>query len=235
MVVGGLQKTSLIDFPGQVACVVFLSGCNFACPYCHNPDLVSGGDSAATGDGIEPVLAHLRRRRALLDAVVISGGEPTLNAGLEKLCAAIKQLGYRVKIDTNGSRPKQIRRLLDRGLVDYIAMDIKTDPARYGPFVRDGTTEAVLMESVGLIMERSPAYEFRTTCAKPLVDETVIAAIARRIRGAQCYVLQPFQGGRILNPDFFNGIPAVCSQDELRRWQAAAAAWVVECRIRDGG
>ena len=133
---GGLQKYSLIDFPGKVSCVLFLSGCNFDCPYCHNPDLVRGEQLCSSSKDEAEIYAFLERRKGLLDGVVISGGEPTLVEDLAPLCEKIKGMGYPVKMDTNGSRPKVIKRLTDESLVDYIAMDIKTAPSRYATLVK---------------------------------------------------------------------------------------------------
>jgi pyruvate formate lyase activating enzyme len=128
MIFGGLQKNSFSDYPGGISCVVFLTGCNFHCPYCHNPDLARG----ATADGGELSLPWLRdfltARKGFLDAVVVSGGEPTLQTDLAELCACVREAGYPLKLDTNGSNPDALRRLLAENLVDYIAMDVKTAP-----------------------------------------------------------------------------------------------------------
>ena len=135
MVFGGLQKNSLIDYPGKVSCVLFLSGCNFDCPYCHNPDLAKDSSLCPVLLDEKAVFDFLQRRKGFLDGVVISGGEPTLQKDLLVLCKKIKELGYLIKLDTNGSRPQVIKRLIDEGLVDYIAMDIKTDPFHYSPLI----------------------------------------------------------------------------------------------------
>ena len=125
MRIGGLQKNSLIDYPGKISSVIFLSGCNFDCPFCHNPDLVRGCLSY-TADLCSPdVCQFLKQRRGFLDGVVISGGEPTLDENLMDFCESIKQLGYPIKLDTNGSRPRILKQLIDDGLIDYIAMDLK--------------------------------------------------------------------------------------------------------------
>ena len=159
---GGLQKSSLIDFPGKVSCVLFFSGCNFDCPYCHNPDLVNGSGEPASFDE-KSVHGFLEKRKGLLDGVVISGGEPTLQSDLVSLCEKVKRMGYSVKLDTNGSRPQALKRLIKDGLLDYIAMDIKTDPACYSPFTRGETHPDDIFSSIGIIMDSGLAYEFRTT------------------------------------------------------------------------
>ncbi|MBR9981399.1 MAG: anaerobic ribonucleoside-triphosphate reductase activating protein, partial [Desulfatitalea sp.] len=130
MILAGLQKNSLIDFPGRVSCVAFVTGCNFACPYCHNPMLARGAYPQRIT--VPQLLDFLLPRRKLIDGVVISGGEPTLHPGLPDLCRAIRNAGMAVKLDTNGSRPAVLDRLIHLGLVDFVAMDIKTAPASYG-------------------------------------------------------------------------------------------------------
>jgi len=133
MIIGGLHKNSLIDYPGKISCVIFLSGCNFDCPYCHNPELAKGR-SLSTGYLSEDLIFDfLGSRKGFLDGVVVSGGEPTLQKGLISFCEKIRLMDYPVKLDTNGSRPEVIKKLIDEDLVNYIAMDIKTDPSHYTP------------------------------------------------------------------------------------------------------
>jgi pyruvate formate lyase activating enzyme len=232
MRIGGLQKQSLIDYPGQIACVVFLSGCNFACPYCHNPQLARG--EAFDGFFSDPDRFHqfLDERRSFLDAVVISGGEPTLHQELPELCANVKSRGYRVKLDTNGSRPAMIRHLIEDALVDYVAMDIKTDPCRYSEGNGLKATPTTLLESIEMIMDAAPAYEFRTTCVRPFVNESVIESIACQIKGAERYFLQRFQRQNLLSPDFFRDIDPTISSEEITRLHALAARWVQHCAVR---
>ena len=195
MIFGGLQKTSLIDYPGKVCSVLFISGCNFACPYCHNPQLVKGGMKQGSFIEEDRVFEFLEKRKTILDGVVISGGEPTLSGGLLSLCENIKQMGYQVKLDTNGSQPEVIKRLIDDSLVDYIAMDIKTDPHHYPPLIQRDPEPDLLIESIHIIMASAPDYEFRTTCVRPIVDEQIIESIAATIEGAKRYALQPFHQG----------------------------------------
>ena len=131
MRIGGLQKSSLIDYPGKVSSVIFCVGCNFDCPYCHNPELVTGCSACPADLSDEKIFDFLRQRVGFLDGVVISGGEPTLQKDLVDICTRVKALGYPVKMDTNGSRPKVLQRLIEEDLVDYIAMDLKTGPLQY--------------------------------------------------------------------------------------------------------
>jgi pyruvate formate lyase activating enzyme len=230
--IGGLQKQSFIDFPGRISCVVFLAGCNFACPYCHNPRLVKdpGGDPQAPT--VASVLEFLERRRGFLEGVVISGGEPTLNRELPEFCRRIKGLGYVLKLDTNGSRPRVLKGLIAGQLVDYIAMDVKTEPERYAGCLAADCAPGVIQASVRLLMSSGVDYEFRTTCVKPLVTAETIAAIARMIAGSRRYALQPFRGGGILRPDFFEGVDPAFSASEMEGLRRIAAPRVGACTLR---
>jgi pyruvate formate lyase activating enzyme len=232
MVIGGIQKHSLIDYPGKVGCVVFLAGCNLDCPYCHNPQLTGEPGSGPDRIAPEDALAFLAQRRGFLDGVVISGGEPTLHPGLPDFCARIKSLGYPVKLDTNGSRPQMLRRLIRAGLVDYLAMDIKTEPERYEGGIASRFDCSALLASLQLILESGLDYEFRTTCAKPLVTPGAIESIARRIQGCRRYCLQAFRENVILHPEFFGGADPACSVEEMAHLRRIAEPWVQTCMVR---
>ena len=230
LVVAGLQKTSLIDFPGKVSCVVFLSGCNFSCPYCHNPELAQGGYPARLS--LAEVMAFLQSRRAFLDGVVISGGEPCLRPDLPVLCRAIRELGLAVKLDTNGSRPDVLEQVIDAALVDYIAMDLKTAPDNYGPpLCPEGSGKAVV-KSIDLIMKSSVDYEFRTTCVPPFVDEEIMKRMAGAIKGARRYILQKFNPATVLDPGFFPSGRKAPGADRLLNLQSLAEPLVSSCTIR---
>ncbi len=232
MVFGGLQKNSLINYPEKVSCVIFLSGCNFHCPYCHNPDLAKGRTATSFPLDEAWVCDFLDRRRGFLDGVVISGGEPTLQEELPALCKKIKQMDYPIKLDSNGSRPKVIESLIDGGLVDYIAMDIKADPFQYAPFIVKDYNPDHILTSIRLIMDSSLDYEFRTTCVKPIVDEKGIENIASLIEGANSYVLQRFRPKSVLNPEFFRGTVSNYDEEDLLSLKSIAESWVDECVIR---
>ena len=232
MDIGGLQKSSLIDYPGKVSCVLFLSGCNFDCPYCHNPDLARGCAHCPASLQNGGLFSFLEKRRHFLDGVVISGGEPTLQGDLIPLCRRIKEMGYPVKLDTNGSRPKVLASLLEEGLVDYLAMDIKTDPFCYAPTIRKHFDPSALLTSIRLIMEQAPDYEFRTTCVSPLVDEGVVETIARLICGADLYALQHFQGRCVLHPEYFQESHRRIDDETLERFRDIAAPYVRRCIVR---
>jgi pyruvate formate lyase activating enzyme len=232
MRIGGLQKQSLIDYPGRISCVLFTSGCNFACPYCHNPQLTGAPDRTAPGFRIDDFLAFLEERRTLLEGVVISGGEPTLHADLPELCRRVKALGFPLKLDTNGSRPQMIKRLIAEGLVDYLAMDIKTEPERYAGEIDPRSDSGALLESLQAIMASGIDYEFRTTCVKPWVTPATVARIACLIQGSRLYALQTFRSDRLLQPDFFNGMDAAFSPEEMATLQRIAEPHVSCCTWR---
>jgi len=232
MFFGGLQKSSLIDYPGKLSSVIFLSGCNFDCPYCHNPGLVKG----CRGDHPELVpdwiFNFLETRKGFLDGVVISGGEPTLQSDLADLCSRIKALGYPVKLDTNGSRPAVLQHLIAEGLVDYIAMDLKTDPLHYSLFVKKDYDPQPILSSIQSIMKSGVDYEFRTTCVKPIVSSRIIENIARLIQGAQLYALQRFRSADVLHPDFFEDRNCDYDDEELAYLKGYAQKWVKRCIVR---
>ncbi|MGD2127264.1 MAG: anaerobic ribonucleoside-triphosphate reductase activating protein [Desulfobacteraceae bacterium] len=232
MFFGGLQKNSLIDYPGKLSCVCFLAGCNFDCPYCHNPGLVRGQLSNASGFDEQGFYDFLDRQKGFLDGVVVSGGEPTLERDLAALCEKIKQIGYPVKLDTNGSRPQIIKGLIDQGLVDYIAVDIKTDPVRYPHFTKKDCNPDLILSSIRIVMESNLAYEFRTTCVRPIVDAYVIESIARTIEGAKLYALQAFHDTEVLHPEFLQGSMSAYDQDEMMVLKSIAEPWVKGCVVR---
>ena len=232
MHLGGLQKSSLVDYPGKLSSVIFFAGCNFDCPYCHNPGLVRGCEGGGVDITPNHVCEFLQQRQGFLDGVVVSGGEPTLQPDLPDLCKKIKGFGYPVKLDTNGSRPRVIKRLIGEGLVDYIAMDLKTDPKWYATYIKANCNVTAILASIEIIMESAIAYEFRTTCLKPIVTTTVIENISRLIKGARLYALQRFHKSRMLHPDFFKEINYEYTDDELMQLKAVAEPWVKQCIVR---
>lgn len=232
MRIGGMQKNSFIDYPGKVSGVLFAAGCNFDCPYCHNPQLVRSGGA---GDAViekSDIFDFLAARRGLLDGVVISGGEPTLQTDLVDFCERIHEMGFPIKLDTNGSRPQIIAELIERGAVDYVAMDLKTEPEGYAPLICKKNDPESIIESVHLIMDSGIDYEFKTTCVKPLVDEKVVENIGRLIRNARLYALQQCHSAKVLHPEFFETETRLYTDTDLKRLQSAAAPWVRECILR---
>ena len=232
MHIGGIQKHSFIDYPGKVSCVIFLSGCNFGCPYCHNPQLTGEPGIRPDRVAVSDALMFLDERRGFLDGVVISGGEPTLHADLPDFCARVKRLGYPVKLDTNGSRPQMLTRLIREGLVDYVAMDVKTDPARYEGCVAGRCDSSALLAGMRVIMASGLDHEFRTTCVKPLVTPGTVERIARLIQGCRRYALQPFKAATLLHPEFFSTFDPACSPAEMDRLKCIAEPWVQTCLVR---
>lgn len=168
MRISGLQKMTLLDYPGKIACTVFLGGCNFRCPFCHNGELLDGAMTPVMEE--EEFLAFLSKRMGLLDAVCVSGGEPTLQPGLADLLEEIKKMGYLVKLDTNGSRPEILKDLVSRGLLDYVAMDIKNAPHRYGQTAGVTVQMEQIEESIRFLLEDRVDYELRTTVVEQLHD-----------------------------------------------------------------
>lgn len=231
MRIGGLQKYSLIDYPPRISCVLFTSGCNFHCPYCHNPELSAPGPNAAALE-MEQVFSFLSARRKYLDAVVISGGEPTLHPDLPGLCRDIKSMGLLLKLDTNGSRPDMIARLTEERLVDYIAMDIKTAPDRYAPLICEHIDPGVICESAEMILHAGVAHEFRTTCVKPLIDEAAVESIAGLIRGADLHAIQRPRTRNVLCPEFFRDTKRIFTEETLSRFRAVFAAAAKRAIIR---
>lgn len=193
----GLNKTTLLDYPGHVAAVLFTGGCNFRCPYCHNRDLVLNSNSLVPLAADE-IFALLRKRRKVLTGVCITGGEPTLHPDLPDLVRQIRQLGYLVKLDTNGTNPQMLDSLIQAGLIDYCAMDIKNAPEKYSITTGAGTDSArfflsAVNDSVQILMRQSRIpYEFRTTVVKELHDEDNLLAISHWISGAKAYFLQSY-------------------------------------------
>ena len=188
----GLQKLTLLDFPGKMACTVFTGGCNFRCPFCHNASLVL----APGQDGTIPeeeVLALLRRRRGILDGICVTGGEPLLQPDLADFLRRCRAEGAQIKLDTNGALPDRLQALTAQGLVDFVAMDLKNSRARYGETVGvPGLDLAPVEESVRFLLQGTVPYEFRTTVVRGLHTADDLAAIADWIAGAQSYWLQQF-------------------------------------------
>ena len=193
MRIAGLQKLTLLDFPEHTAATVFLPGCNFRCPFCHNAALVLGAGDATGDTPVEEFFAFLDKRHGLLDGVCITGGEPLLQPELADFCARIKGAGFAVKLDTNGSFPDRLRELVESELVDYVALDVKNAPERYAETVGvPGFDLAPVAASVDYLLASAVPYEFRTTVCAPLHTPEEMAGIGRWLKGAKRYFLQPF-------------------------------------------
>ena len=191
MDIQGLEKMTLLDWPGKVACTVFLGGCNFRCPFCHNSGLIDGPMPEALSTDL--FFAFLEKRRGLLDGVCVTGGEPLLRPDLAQLLERIKSLGYAVKLDTNGSQPGRLTRLCQAGLVDYVAMDIKNSPARYALTCGlEGMDLEPVRQSAACLMSGKVDYEFRTTVVRQFHTREDMLEIGRWLSGARRYFLQAF-------------------------------------------
>lgn len=213
----GFQKMTLLDYPGRVACTLFTGGCNMRCPFCHNALLVTELDESSERYEEAEVLAYLTRRQGLLDGVCVTGGEPTLQPGLESFLREVKRLGYAVKLDTNGTRPAVLATLVEAGLVDYVAMDVKNSPDRYAATAGVSEEEiAGVFESMDYLLGGVVDYEFRTTVVRELHTPEDIAAISRRIKGARRYYLQCFKdSGDLICNGWSAHTPA--TMEEMRR------------------
>ncbi len=200
MRIAGLQKLSLVDFPGHLAAVVFAQGCNFRCGYCHNPELV---DPRGHFDcDAERVLSDLSHRKKLIEGVVVTGGEPTICPGLAEFLEKIKEMGFLVKLDTNGSNPGILWELLKEQLVDYVAVDIKTSPGRYALVSGSPDMGALVSESARWVLLATIPYEFRTTCVPGIVGEEDFREISSLVKGAGKYCLQQFNPSITLDEAF---------------------------------
>ncbi len=212
MKIGDIQRFSLIDYPGRICAIIFTQGCNFRCPYCHNPELVEPS-LYGTGVAEREVMAFLERRRGKLDAVSITGGEPLLQRDLITFIEQVRALGYMVKIDTNGSFPQVLKEMLDKGLLDYIAMDVKAPLEKYREVVKASIQPESIAQSIQLIMNSGIDYEFKTTVVNSLLTGQDLEKIGILIKGAKRYFLQQFVPSKTLDPAFMNEKP--WADDEL--------------------
>ncbi|RMH81331.1 MAG: anaerobic ribonucleoside-triphosphate reductase activating protein [Acidobacteria bacterium] len=227
--VGGLQSLSLIDYPGKPACVIFTQGCNFRCGYCYNVELVLP-EKFGELIPVHEILRFLERRVGLIEGVVITGGEPTIQVGLDSFISEVKKMGYLVKLDTNGSMSKVLKRLIDEGAVDYVAMDIKAPLVKYDEVVGVKVDKPSLLESIRLIMTSGVEYEFRTTVVKEQLSKEDILQIVELIKGAKKYYLQKFIPGKTLDPNFSNR--STYSDEEFKQILSSIKDYFVQCSLR---
>ena len=229
MFICGLQKLTLLDFPGRMACTVFTGGCNFRCPFCHNAALVLPEQIRPDTDE-EQVLRFLEKRQGVLEGVAVTGGEPLLHKDIDSFLEKVRAMGYKIKLDTNGSFPDKLIALVNAGLVDRVAMDIKNSPALYGKTVGlDEADMAAIERSKNFLLEGTVEYEFRTTTVKGLHTVESIRAAAEWIAGAKEYYLQQFKdSGNVLRPDGLGSF----DEEEMRALADAAAEFVPAVRVR---
>lgn len=207
MLLKGLQKLTLLDYPGKMACTVFSGGCNFKCPFCHNASLVLGERVQSTPTlEVEEFFAFLEKRKNILEGVCVSGGEPTLSPDILSFLNNIKELGFLVKLDSNGYRPDVLRAAIDGGLVDYVAMDIKNSKEKYGMTVGiENFDIAPIIESTQILMAGKVDFEFRTTLVRELHTEEDMHKIGEWLRGDEKYFIQTFKDSGDLILDKFSG------------------------------
>ncbi len=232
MLIGALQRFSLLDYPGKISCIVFTQGCNFRCPYCHNPELV---DSRLFMPKIMPQVffSFLEKRIQKIDAVVITGGEPTIQSDLPDFVQKIKTLGFQVKLDTNGSHPEVLSALLEKKLLDYIAMDIKAPLDLYekvSGVSKNGSLNTAILKSIELIIKSNVDHEFRTTIVKDLLSKADILAIAGMVKGAQSYILQNFVPSKTLDHTFLDC--TTFNQSDLDDLLQRLEALHLKCEVR---
>lgn len=228
MQIYGFQKTTLLDFPGYVASTIFCGGCNFRCPYCHNRDLVLNPEKLPVIPE-EEVLTHLQKRRGILDGVCITGGEPALQPDLEQFIRKVRELGLKVKLDTNGYRPEVLMDLCRKGLIDYVAMDIKGAPEQYERITGVKPWDFNRIQaSVYFLMSGNIPYEFRTTVVKELHSCEDLRRISAWISGAEAYYLQNYQDSdQVIQPGFH-----AYSPEELKHMCELVRQKVPAARVR---
>ncbi len=246
MIIGGLEKFSLIDYPGELSAVIFTQGCNFKCPFCHNPMLVDASLEAGKKENklrfSEEREGHpfvkkgdlfdfLKSRIDKLDGVVVTGGEPTIHKDLPQFLSEIKEMGFKIKLDSNGSNPEVLDFLIKQGMVDFLAMDIKGDPDKYKEAVGVDLDFSVIRKSVKIIMSSSILYEFRTTLVPDLVGEKEIKKIGTEIKGADKWCLQKFISHTpLVNQDFRKkrSLP----EEEVENLKKIASGYVSNLELR---
>jgi|SRR3989338_1849432 len=229
MIIGGLQKFSLIDYPGKTCAIIFTRGCNFRCRYCHNPELVIP-EKYAPEIPLSQIYDFLENRRGKLDAVSITGGEPTQHSDLIELMKKIKNMGFLVKLDSNGSRPEMLKKIISKKLVDYLAMDIKAPLEDYHKIMGWRVPVEKLKRSIDLIINSDIDYEFRTTIVKSLTSKNDLREIAKIIKGAKKYFLQKFIPTKLNDPSLME--ETSYSEEELKKLALELAAYVKHCDIR---
>ena len=229
--IAGLQKMTLLDYPGKVACTVFLQGCNYRCPFCHNSELLGGGEPFMTE---EAFFAFLDSRRGLLDGVAVTGGEPTLTPNLREFLKGIKERGFSVKLDTNGSRPAVLKALVGEGLVDHVAMDVKNSPRLYDRTAGAQVKLSDIEESLRFLMEDTVSYELRTTLVLPLHEAASVEEMGKWLSGLvpgkkpRQLFLQSFVDRETVA---FSGLSAP-EEDTVLQWADTLSQYIEKIGIR---
>jgi len=198
--ISGIQKLSLLDYPGYLSCTVFTQGCNFRCPYCHNPELVDPTKYREVLS-LDPLWVFLNERRGLLDCVCITGGEPTLQEDLEEFLIRTRSMGFRTKLDTNGSRPDVLHDLIGKGLLDYVAMDVKVPPCKYGKVLGFRGDPSSIEQSIALLERSLVEHEYRTTVVPGIHNDADLEDIGRMLEGSDLLFIQNFRPSKHLHPE----------------------------------
>jgi pyruvate formate lyase activating enzyme len=228
MKIGGLQKTSLQDYPEEVSSIIWTIGCNFSCPFCYNKDLVDGNIDEIPED---EVFSFLEKRKKLIDGLVITGGEPFLQKDLKDFCKKVKKLGYKIKVDTNGTYPDKLKELIDEKLVDYIAMDIKAPKKKYNELTDVKTDIKKIEKSIEIIKNSNVEYEFRTTFIPNLLEKKDIIDIAKWLKDSKKFYLQQFKNDFCLVSPKFQDIEPY-SIDELIETLNSVESYFEICEVR---
>ncbi len=230
MIITGFQRSTLLDYPGKVASLIFTYGCNLRCEYCHNPELVIQRCLKKNIIDEKTIFSFLEERKGLLDAVVITGGEPTLQLDLIPFIKRIKNLGYLVKLDTNGTNSKTVKEILDLNIIDYWAMDVKYEEELYKQNLINSVSYSEIQKSIKFIMEESKDYEFRTTYVKGIHTLKSADGIGRQVKGSKRYYIQNFRPGKTINPslDFSNSF----TEKELNHIKRIMNKYVKNVEIR---
>ncbi|MBN2517087.1 MAG: anaerobic ribonucleoside-triphosphate reductase activating protein [Deltaproteobacteria bacterium] len=229
MDIGGLQKFSLIDYPGKICAIIFTQGCNFKCPYCHNPEL-SNPDLYGTIIPEEEIFSFLEKRKGKLDAITITGGEPTLQSDLIDFIKRIKEMSYLVKLDTNGSHPDVLVALIKNNLIDYIAMDVKAPWNKYQKITRSAIKPDIVKKSIDLISKSTIPYEFRTTVVKSQLSMDDLVTIGKNLKNTKLYVLQKFVPSKTRDPKYLK--KKTYSNDDFEKIREKIEKYVEKVVVR---
>jgi len=229
MFIGGFQKTSLIDYPGKICAIVFTVGCNFRCGYCHNPELVLS-EKFPQPIPEKEILTFLSKRQKKLDAVTITGGEPTLHTDLIDFMRSIKKMGFLIKLDSNGTLPQILKKIIDNHLVDYLAMDVKAPLEKYSQIAGVDVNTDKIRQSIKLIMNSKLTYEFRTTVVKSQLNKDDLIKIVKLIKGAKLYALQKFIPTKANEKKFLK--ETTYSDLEFSKLKKTLESYVKKCVVR---
>jgi pyruvate formate lyase activating enzyme len=230
MQIKGFQETSFIDYPGKICSLVFLGNCNFRCPYCHNPDLIRKAEALPT-IAEQNVLDFIEKKSKWIDAVCITGGEPSLDRSIIDLMVKLKKKGFLVKFDTNGTNPEILKEMIKRKLVDFIAMDIKNPLKKYEEIIKAKTDIKKIKQSIEIIKKSGIDYEFRTTILPKHHTEKEVLDIAKDLKSAKKYVLQNFKPGKCLDETYNK--EKTFSHDELMRFKELVKGYFKEVEVRE--